>query len=275
MRRSILAPRDVDSDLVDEVSSKAKSMIGVGRENRPFLDYLLYNVKAAGFQEVFVVIGEGDNSIREYYDSCKHERFLRGLQISYGVQPIPSGRAKPLGTADALLKALNMCPHLQGKAFVVCNSDNLYSRRALELLRKTEHRNATIEYDSSALLFPPERVAHFAVMKKDERGFLTDIVEKPATEQLWQLRGPDGVLGVSMNVFRFTYDDIYAYLQNVPLHPVRAEKELPAAVNMMVSDHPQSLMTYRLAEHVPDLTKISDVQEVRAFIDREFSGIDL
>ncbi len=58
MRKPAEPEVQVDQKLVDEADHKAKSMIGVGRNNRPFLDYLLYNSRQAGYADFLIVIGE-------------------------------------------------------------------------------------------------------------------------------------------------------------------------------------------------------------------------
>jgi hypothetical protein len=79
--------------------------------------------------------------------------------------------------------------------------------------------------------------------------------------------------GVSMNIFRFTYDDILPHLNAVPLHPIRSEKELPEAVRMMIRVRRKSVKTYRMAEYVPDLTTVDDIPQVRDYIGEKFSGV--
>ncbi len=126
-----------------------------------------------------------------------------------------------------------------------------------------------IDYDRAGLRLDPERVRGFAVTRKDPNGWLIDIVEKPSPEEFHRFQDHEGRIGVSMNIFRFTYEMIVPYLDRVPLHPVRHEKELPVAVRMMVHEHPRSVMTIPLSEHVPDLTYHSDIDEVRVYLDQQ------
>jgi NDP-sugar pyrophosphorylase family protein len=236
-------------------------MISVG--DRPFLDYLLSNAQAAGIRNVVLLVGERDNSIREYYQSQANDREFPLLKIAYAVQPIPAGRAKPFGTADALMHALYAVPAWRGRSFIVCNSDNLYSVRAMELLTTDQHPNALIDYDRSALKFDQSRISAFAVLKKSAEGFLEDIIEKPSAHEIQSATGLSGRVGVSMNIFKFQYDDILPKLEAAPLHAVRQEKELPEAVRMLVREKPSSVFTIPLAEHVPDLTSPDDILRVR------------
>ena len=267
MKRSSVSA--VDSALAKEAQHKTKAMIGVGDRARPFLDYLLYNIQQAGYENALIVVGENDNSIKEFYEQRENAKEFVSLSITYATQSIPSGRDKPLGTADALLKALHS-PSWNGRRFTVCNSDNLYSSTALRLLLEDSHPNAMIDYDRAALLLSEERVAQFAVVVKGEEGFLKDIIEKPSFDEMNRAKDVNGRIGVSMNIWRFTYGDILPFLEKIPLHPVRKEKELPVAVKMMIAQKPRSVFTIPLSEDVVDLTSLDDVPAVKQYIQKEF-----
>jgi NDP-sugar pyrophosphorylase family protein len=271
MKKSVESA-SVDGRLVHEAKTKAKAMVAVGNDARPFLDYLLLNVEKAGYENVVIVVGETCASVRDYYErEGKASQFPR-LKFSYVVQQIPTKREKPLGTADALLQALNATPSWTGQRFTVCNSDNLYSATALKLLLEDEHDNAMIDYDSAGLEFSEERVAQFAIIKKDGGGFLQGIVEKPSLDELNRERNSSGRIGVSMNIWRFSFNDVLPYLKTILLHPVRQEKELPVVVQNMVMDLPRSVFTIPLAEHVVDLTSLADIPFVQEYLRREFSN---
>lgn len=258
--------------LRNEAVGKSKAMIGVGAGQRPFLDYLLSNVQSAGYRDVVLLIGENDTGMREYYNRRNKGGFLKEMDIRFAEQKIPPGRTKPLGTADALLRALESRPDWKSQQLTVCNSDNLYSVGALRLLLESPASNALIKYDLEALRFPPERIRQFAVIRTDSDGYLTDIIEKPSEEQ-W--KSVSGRPGVSMNIFRFNYNDILPFLRAVPLHPERLEKELPEAVRMMVQARPRSVKTYERAEYVPDLTTVEDIPQVQQYIRENFEGMML
>ena len=260
----------LDPLLLQDAQEKSKAMIGVGDNKRPFLDYLLYNIEQAGYRNVVIVVGERDDSIRKYYETGDGAKLFPSLDISYAVQKIPTRRQKPLGTADALLEALKAMTAWKRQKLTVCNSDNLYSVNALQLLLEDRHDNAMIDYDRSALKFGQERITQFAVIKKDADGFLEDVIEKPSAEEITSASDRSGRIGVSMNFFRLSYDTIYPFLEKVPLHPHRQEKELPIAVKMMINRYPRSMFTIPLSEHVPDLTNPADILEVKAYLEREF-----
>ncbi|TAK67229.1 MAG: nucleotidyltransferase, partial [Bacteroidetes bacterium] len=270
MKRAANVRDDIAPELVRDAQEKSKAMIRAGNDSRPFLDYILKNIAEAGYRNVVIVVGTQDDSIKSYYECGRGSEEFSSLNISYVIQQIPAGRTKPLGTADALLLALQSKPEWKGESFTVCNSDNLYSVAALRSLMKDSHANALIDYDRSALLFEQERIVQFAVIKKDEQGFLTDLIEKPLPEEIALAIDSSGRIGVSMNLFRLSYDMIYPFLEQLPLHPVRQEKELPVAVKLMAEQCPKSVWTIPRSEHVIDLTNQADIPVVREYLKREF-----
>lgn len=270
MRRSVQSSTQADYPLLQETQYKSKSMLSVGVNARPFLDYLLYNIEKAGYRNVVIVVGEKDPTIKDYYELNGGKNQFKQISISYATQIIPDGRTKPLGTADALLVALRSKPDWKGQGFTVCNSDNLYSIRALILLMENDHGGSMIDYDRSALQFDRARIEAFSVIRKDLDRFLLDIVEKPSPQEIDEAKDYNGRIGVSMNIFRLSYDQIFPFLESVPLHPVRQEKELPAAVKRMIQKYPHSVYTIPLAEHVIDLTSFADIKNVQEYLKNEF-----
>jgi len=270
MRNTAAAHSTLDSRLREEAATIPKSLIGVGDHGRPLLDYVLYNARESGYRDVVIVVGEKDAEFRAHYGADDRGNKFHGLTISYAVQRIPEGRIKPLGTADALLQALRTRKDWSGQRFTVCNSDNFYSQHAFRLLLEDQHSSAMIDYDRDALGVDHRRIEHFAVIQKDQKGYLMDIIEKPTPEQIARLTDPNGRVGVSMNIFRFTYDHVLPYLERVPLHPTRLEKDLPQAILLMLADSDDAMMTIPLSEVVPDLTYQNDIQNVREYLHRAF-----
>lgn len=258
------------SPLAEAAHTKPKAMLPVGRNGRPFLDYLLLNIQRAGYRHVVIVVGEHDQSIERYYRAEGGTQHVPGLRLSFVPQRVPHGRVTPLGTADALLQAFRAFPEWRSESVTVCNSDNLYLPASLRLVLEDNHVHAVIAYDRAALRFSDERIARFSALVCDKDGFLTDIIEKPTTQELERARRTNGGISVSMNLWRFTYDHLLPYLEAVSLHPSRHEKELPTAVRMLVTDHPQAVHAIRVAEHVLDLTSQDDISVVQQFVRKEY-----
>jgi NDP-sugar pyrophosphorylase family protein len=270
MKLPATASELVEPDLLRQADERAKAMIEVGSARRPFLDYLLWNCWTAGLKDVVLVIGRGDDVVKEYYGPRDRDNAFHGLSISYAYQEIPFGRTKPLGTADALLQGLKTREDWRGSKFIVCNSDNLYSVAALRLLIDCSDDAALIDYDRDGLEFTPTRIAQFGITRRNMNGFVEEVMEKPRVEELDSLRDHNGVLRVSMNIFLLSYDIVLPFLEACPLHPVRQEKELVKAVSMMAQTHPRAMRAIPLREHVPDLTYKDDIPAVKAYLDNHY-----
>lgn len=263
----------IEPTLLRQADERAKAMIEVGAEGRPFLDYLLYNCRAAGLTDVVLVIGRSDEVVKSYYGLNERGNDFHGLTIAYAYQDIPFGRTKPLGTADALLQALLSRADWRRSKFLVCNSDNLYSVQALGLLAACPEEAALIDYDRDGLEFAPQRIAQFGITKKTAEGYVEEIVEKPRVEDLESLKDQDGTLRVSMNIFLLSYDRVVPFLESCPLHPVRKEKELVKALSMMARSSPRAMKAIPLHEHVPDLTYKDDIPSVRAYLETHYGTL--
>ena len=254
----------------ENTSNVSKALIGLNKEGRPILDYLLLNAEKAGYKNVFLVVGEHAEAFKKCYGDKNENNKFKGLNISYAIQYIPENRIKPFGTADALFQALEQYPNLKNEKITVCNSDNLYSVEAFLLLKNSTERNAFIAYDREGLKFTMERISRFALVLLDSDNYLVNIVEKPSDDKINLYKDKFGKFRVSMNIFKLYGKDIYPFLKNCPIHPERNEKELPAAILNMCNAIPKSLKGYLLREHVPDLTSKEDISVLKKYIEDHY-----
>lgn len=262
----------LSEEAAQQANNRSKALILVN--DRPMLDYVLYNAQKAGLEQIYIVISPKGDLFKSYYGELTQGNAFHGMTISYATQHIPEERIKPLGTADAVYQTLTQYPELQEQEFIVCNCDNLYSSKAFEALRETSAANAFINYDREALQYPMERIARFALTKVNSLNYLEDIIEKPDKEQTETYRGEDGTFRVSMNIFKFNGSPFFPFLKNCPLHPVRKEKELPTALLNMIRGSEQSLLAIPFSEHVPDLTSKDDIFAMNAYLTTHFTKLD-
>jgi dTDP-glucose pyrophosphorylase len=249
---------------IESANKKTKGMIEVN--DRPFMDYIIYNASKAGISNIIILTGEDSGDIRELYGLNDKDNDFHGLKISYATQYIYADREKPFGTADAVTQAMDQIPQLQNTSFIVCNCDNLYSKEAFKLLVNLDSPNGWINYDRNGLNFPKEQVEAFAITSIDEDGSLQKIIEKPTQADVAQFSDNDGSVRVSMNIFKFDGNMFYEYVKNCPINPKRNEKELPTAILNMVKNNPKTMIGIPICEHVPDLTRKEDILNVRQYI---------
>ena len=254
MKKSV-SNKNLSKDSIEQANSREKGLIGIDKNGRPLIHYLLINAKIAGFKVIYLVIGQNSDSFKSYFDENKYD----GLDIEFAVQYLEKNKLKPSGTADALFQAITQFPILKSSNFCVCNSDNLYSAKALRSIRSTSFSNAFISYDKSYLNFSSEKVSSFSILKLNDNGYLVNILEKPTTKDFDLFKDSGGKIRVSMNLFKFNGSVFFDYLKNCPFDKLRNEKELPTAVLNLAKDQPSSVYGIPFEEHVPDLTSKDDI----------------
>ena len=254
MKKSV-SSKNLSKRSIEQANSRDKGLIGIDKNGRPLIHYLLINAKSAGFKTIYLVIGQNSDSFKSYFDENKYD----GLDIEFAVQYLEKNKVKPSGTADALFQAITQFPILKSSNFCVCNSDNLYSAKALRSIRSTSFSNAFISYDKSFLNFSSEKVSSFSILKLNENGYLVNILEKPTAKDFDLFKDNGGKIRVSMNLFKFNGSVFYDYLKNCPFDVLRNEKELPTAVLNLAKDQPSSVYGIPFEEHVPDLTSKDDI----------------
>ena len=262
MKKSV-SSKNLSKRSIEQANSRDKGLIGIDKNGRPLIHYLLINAKIAGFKVIYLVIGQNSDSFKSYFDENKYD----GLDIEFAVQYLEKNKLKPSGTADALFQAITQFPILKSSNFCVCNSDNLYSAKALRSIRSTSFSNAFISYDKSFLNFSSAKVSSFSILKLNKNGYLVNILEKPTTKDFDLFKDNGGKIRVSMNLFKFNGSVFYDYLKNCPFDVLRNEKELPTAVLNLAKDKPESVYGIPFEEHVPDLTSKDDITTINKLLD--------
>lgn len=269
MKKSIIS-KNLSKEEIKNANTRSKALLEFGNAKRPILDFLLINAEKAGYKKIFLVIGEQEALFKKYYGKKQKNNSFKGLSLSYATQYIPKGKNKPLGTADALFQALEQYPVLKTTSFTVCNSDNLYSVKALQELLICKDSNAFINYDRDALQFPLLKIQCFALTLVDKNFHLKNIIEKPSMNQMNNYKDAIGKYRVSMNLFKFTGTKIYSFLKNCPIDPKRNEKELPSAILNMIRESNTYIKGIPFAEHVPDLTSKEDIIIIKDYIAKHY-----
>jgi glucose-1-phosphate thymidylyltransferase len=226
---------------------KAMMPLGGHEGGRPFLDYVLASLRAAGCDRVCLVVAPDHEDVRRRYLRDQPPRFLHVGFVN---------QATASGTADAVLAAE---PVVGDAAFLVVNSDNLYPVDVLRDLVALEGPGLpafTRDDLVRASNIPRSRVADFALLDVDDDGWLRRIVEKPDPETMAAF-GANPL--VSMNAWRFDRR-IFAACRDVSVS-VRGERELPAAVGLAL-ERGMAFRAVPARGAVLDLSRRSDIVEV-------------
>ena len=268
MKKAVDSGTSLDPKLIEQANTLPKCMLGVGKNGRPFMDYVLYNASKAGIKEVILVLNPKDTVTQAHYEKLTANGNNWGLDIRFARQYIPENREKPLGTSDAIAQALAQFPTWQNSRFIACNGDNLYPIKAFQLLVDDTHPNAMLDWDTEG--YTVERVRNCAIIKKDEEGFLIDLLEKPNDKEWQEIVSTMPRIGISWNIFAFTAKELLPYLEKTPLHPTRNEKEIPVTVRLWAKEISQSIYTIPIADVLPDLTSKNDIAEIQAILEKEY-----
>ena len=217
--------------------------------DRPFLDYVLSVLAAAGYRQVCLVIGPEHFELRKYYEELETHR----LKLSFAIQE------KPLGTGDAVRAVKTFAGN---DHFLMINSDNYYPQAACEALMELKEPGVAV-FERDAMIaqsnIPADRVVKFAVVAVDSDGYLQRIVEKPDEKTLAAMCGE---LYLSMNCWWFG-PKIFEACAKIKPSP-RGELEITDAVQLAIDQLGEKFRVLKFKAPVLDLSSRSDIAPVSA-----------
>ena len=246
-------------------SNKSKSLIGFGKELKPFISFLISNISNSGFKNVYIVVPENSESFKKYFN----QRFKKELKIKINLsfQLVPKNRSKPLGTADAVYQTMQQFPELKLKPFCICNGDNLYSIASLKKIRLSKFNYAFIAYDSKGLEFSQKKISSFSVIQLDKENRLVNIIEKPSVKLIPKFVDKNGKIRINMNLIKFSAKSSFDFFRECPLNEKRNEKEISDVILNIVKYKKNYFHGITVFEHVPDLTCKSDILVVAKYLE--------
>lgn len=238
------ADAKVDASQAKVADGGVKAMIPIGR---PFLDHAMSALADAGITDVCLVIGPEHQAIRDYYATVPRQR----IAVHFAIQETANGTAGAVAAAETFAN---------GDTVLVMNGDNYYPVAACRELAALG-ASGTVGFDATALVahsnIPVDRVRQFALLQRDDAGFLTSIIEKPDQATY------DALLAtslVSMNVWSFS-PVIYEACRRVR-PSVRNELELQDAVRIATSQLGERIRVLYSEEGVLDLSTRGDIESV-------------
>lgn len=145
---------------------KAKEMIPF--YGKPFLEYILQKLKAAGLREIIIVINPRKKIVENYFKDGKN----LGLKIRYVMQ------GKQMGTASAILAAGKLLSY--DKYFLVHYGDSLTNVNMPKIILANFRKCKNL--DAYLVLRPTKIVSRYGIVKFGRGGRIVDIIEKPRPE---------------------------------------------------------------------------------------------
>ncbi len=181
---------------------------------KPYLSHLFSSLKAAGIEDIALLVGFKSNRIRECYGDGSSE----GIHITYLEQKERLGTANAVGVAEGVMD----------EDFVCINGDVVLSAKDIYDVVQA-HRVHLGNIISTAEVEDPTR---FGVIEESE-GKMKRIVEKPKV-------APSKMINAGLFVFK---PQVFEYIRKTNKSP-RGEYEITDTLNMMAED--TDIHIYRL-----------------------------
>lgn len=221
--------------MLDLSKDKPKHLIEV--KGKPFLYYLLDNLKKAGFEEIIMVVGYKKEFMEDFLANYNNDFNITLVNQFDILGEDRYGTACPLEATKDLL---------QGESFLAVYGDNLYSVEDL--------RNLNIDDDYSYVAgLPHETPENYGVLQV-ENDLLKKIVEKP--------KKPVGNL-INTGLYKFT-PDVFDHLSEIDLSP-RGEYELTDVINILAEQN--KVKTLGLKGMWLDFGRPEDIKKVEKYLD--------
>ena len=190
--------------------SKDKPKHLIETNGKPFLYYLLDNLKQAGFEEVIMVVGYKKDFMDQFLSEHKND-FKVSLVNQFDILGEDRyGTACPLECVRDLLK---------GQSFLSVYGDNLYSVEDLKRF------NIDDQYSYVAGL-PHKQPQNYGVLQVGEGDLLQSIIEKPK-EHVGNL--------INTGLYKFT-SEVFDRLDKIKISP-RGEYELTDVINLLAQQN--------------------------------------
>ena len=273
-----------------------KQIDPVDDQGHIIMDFSIYDAKLAGFEKVvFIIKEENEKDFREAIGN----RVEQYMETSYAFQRIqdipegfavPEGRAKPWGTAHAVLSAI--C-QIDGP-FAVINADDYYGRDAFQKIYDylsthgddEKYRYTMVGYELRNTVTENGHVAR-GICEVNDAGELTDVTERTRIEKREggiAYTEDDGaswipISGetlVSMNMWGFTRSILDEIQTGFPVflekglqeNPLKCEYFLPSVVSGLVQQNKASVAVLSSADKWYGVTYKEDKPVVVAAMQR-------
>lgn len=223
--------------------NKPKHLIKV--KQRPFLYYVLRNIKRAGYTKIILVIGYKKEAMRQFVQTYKKEFPLAVVDQFTKIGTDKYGTALPLAAARE---------EIGNEEFVVTNGDDLCSVEDLKHLRELE-----TGWDFAAGMRHPNP-EHYGLLETDQNDFLIRVKEKPLPKVDFDPRKPLNYL-INVGLYKFT-PEIFSAIDQIKISP-RGEYELTDALTLLAAQKKVKIIPiqgqWKSFTHPADVKKIESV----------------
>ena len=76
MKKSV-SVNNLSKNSIEQANNREKGLIGIDKNGKPLIHYLLLNAKSAGFKTIYLVIGKNSKNFKNYFNENKYN----GLEL--------------------------------------------------------------------------------------------------------------------------------------------------------------------------------------------------
>ncbi|MBU1039133.1 NTP transferase domain-containing protein [Patescibacteria group bacterium] len=223
--------------------TKPKHLIEVS--GRPFLAYLLDNVKTAGFTDVYLVIGYKYQTVYDWFKQNNHKYSLKIINQFDRLGEDKYGTLLPL---QAVAK------ELVGQPVMVLNGDNYYTVKDLLRLQNCEQASAIagVDHDNPEI---------YGVLVPNQANHLVTIAEKS--------NEPPSRF-INSGLYKFS-SAIWPIISQVKIS-VRGEYEITEAVKLLAKKEPMEVIVLNQSDWM-DFGRPADVTAFAEFVKNQEKDI--
>ena len=224
------------SRLYPLTKDRSKPAVPIGGKYR-LIDIPISNCLNSGVRRMFVLTQFNSASLNKHIKNTYHfDFFSRGFVDILAAEQTPASDKWFQGTADAVRQSMH---HLYNHDFdyiLVLSGDQLYQMNFEELAKyhisqKADLTIATIPVDD-------RDAPAFGVMKVNQKGYISDFIEKPKTEVLgkWQSAVPESaaqagrVYLASMGIYIFSRNVLHKLFEDNPEAIDFGKEIIPTAI---------------------------------------------
>lgn len=240
IKKALISAAGRGTRMLDLAKDKPKHLIEIN--GKPFLYYLLNNLKKAGFLEVVMVVGYKKEVMEDFLIEYKNDFDVKVVNQFEILGEDKYGTACPLECVKDLLGQEN---------FLSVYGDNLYSVEDLRAF------NIDDDYHYIAGL-KHEQPQNYGVLHLDKENFLQEIIEKPQ-EFVGDL--------INTGLYKFT-PEVFNYLDKIS-RSIRGEYELTDVINLLAKQ--KKVKALDLKNVWFDFGRPSDVEKVEKYIKQTYA----
>ncbi len=233
IKKAVIAAAGRGTRMLDLSKDRPKHLIEVG--GKPFLYYLLTNLKQAGLTDLIMVIG---------YKKEAMTQFSRRYSGEFKITVI--NQFERLGDKYGSACPIECVEDLIQEDFISVNGDNLYSPGDLKQMKIEDQFTYVAGLEHSN----PQK---YGVLKRGEDDFLERIIEKPSE--------PVGNL-INIGLYKFT-PEIFGAVKQIHLSP-RGEYELTDAISLLARE--KKVKIKMAQDYWLDFGKPADIETIEKFL---------